>query len=206
MNKFLTRLKNAFRETAYRHLYMSTFFVDNPDKKINLFQNVPGWIYSYVSPHSFWTSSWLEWITLFVKLHTEIFMSEKFDNEMRTFLVSNSDQNFLLVQNALDCIHSYSSSDFTWKNFWLDWKTLFVKLHTETFMSAKLDNDMSTSFIDHPDQKIFLFQKLRSCIHPYSSPLSIWTSFWQDWKTPFMKLHTETFWAQNLTTIWTDFS
>ena len=128
-----------------------------------------------------------------MKLHTEVFMSAKFDNEMNTFLVSNSDQNFLLVQNALECIHSYSSSHCTWTNFWLDWKTLFVKLHTETIMSAKLDNDMSTSFIDHPDQKIFLFHKLQWCIHAYSSPISIWASFWLDWRTPFMKLHSETF-------------
>ena len=32
-----------------------------------------------------------------------------------------------------------------------------MKLHTETFMSANFDSDMSTFYLDNPDQKFFLF-------------------------------------------------
>ena len=80
-------------------------------------------------------------------------MSAKFDNDMSTFLVGNSDQNLLLLQSLLECIHSYSSSYSNWTSSWLDWKKLFVKLHTDTFMSDKFDNDMSTFFVNIPDEK-----------------------------------------------------
>ena len=140
-----------------------------------------------------------------MKLHTDTFLSAKFDNDMRTFFVANPDQKFLLIQNLLLSIHSYSSPHFIWTNSWLDWRILFVKLHTETFISANFDNDMSTFFVDNHDQTIFLFQNLPVCIHSYASAHFIWTSSWLDWKTVFVKLHRDTFWAQNLTTTWVHF-
>ena len=172
---------------------MITFFIDKPDKKFLLFQHLLGCIHSYFSPHFVWTSPWLDWKTLFVKLHTDTLLSAKFDNDMSTFFVDNPDQKFLLFWNLLGCIHSYSSPHFIWTSPWLDWKTLFVKLHTDTLLSAKFDNDMSTFFVDNPDQKFVLFQHLLGCIHSYSRPHSIWTSPWLDWKTLFVKLHNETF-------------
>ena len=171
---------------------MSTFFVDNPDQKFFPFQHLLGCSHSYSSPHSTWTSPWLDWKTLFVKLHTETFIGAKFDNDMNTFLVDNPDQKFLPFQYLLGCIHSYSSPHFIWTSPRLHWKTHFVNLHTETLLSAKFDNDMSTFFVDNPDQKFLPFQHLLGCIHSYSSPHYIWTIPWLDWKTLFMKLHTDT--------------
>ena len=179
---------------------LCTLIIDNPDKKILLFHNLLGCIHSYFSPHSIWTSLWLDWKTLFVTLHTETFICAKFDNDMSTFFVDNPDQKHFLFHNLLVCIQSYSSPHSVWTSLWLDWKTLFVKLHTETFIGAKIDNDMSTFFVDNTDQKLLLFQNLLGCIHSYASTHLIWTSSWLDRKTLFVKLHTDTIWGQNLTT------
>ena len=143
---------------------MRTFFVANPDQKFLLIQNLLLSIHSYSSPHSLWTSSWLDWQSLFVKLHTDTFLSAKLDNDMSTVFVDNPDRKYSLFQELLGCIHSYASPHFIWTNFWLDWRTLFVELQTETFIRAKFDNDMSTIFVDNPDQTIFLFQNLLVCI------------------------------------------
>ena len=61
-------------------------------------------------------------------------------------------------------------------------KTVFVKLHTDTLLSAKFDNDLSTFFVDNPDQKLLPFQKLLEFIHSYCRPHFIWTSSWLVWK------------------------
>ena len=178
------------RKVWQRHEY---FFRRQPRSKIPSDSKLLVSINSYSSPHSVWTSSWLDWKSLFLKLHTDTFLSAKFDNDMSTVFVDNPDQKFFLFQKFLGCIQSYSSPHFNWTNSWLDWRILFVKLHTDTFIDAKFDNDMSTFFVDHQDQKIFLFQNLLGCIHSYSSPHSLWTSRWLDWKTLFVKLHTDTF-------------
>ena len=172
---------------------MRTFFVDNPDQKLIIFQIQLEYIHSYASPHSVWTRSWLDWITLFVKLHTKTFIGAKFDNDMRTFFVDNLDQKLIMFQIQLEYIHSYASPHSVWTRPWLDWKTIFVKLHTETFIGAKFDRDISTLFVDNSDQKFLLFQNILGCIHSYSSTLFNWTSSWLDRKTLFVKLHTETF-------------
>ena len=85
-----------------------------------------------------------------MKLHTETFIGAIFDNDMRTFLVDKPDQNFLLLQNLLRCIHSYSSPHCIWTSPWLHWRTHFLKLHTDTLLSAKFDNDMSSFFRRQP--------------------------------------------------------
>ena len=133
---------------------MSTFFVDKPDQKYFLLQHLLGWINSYSCPHFIGRSPWQDWKTLFVKLHTETFIGAKLDNDMdmSTFFGDNPDQKFLLCQHQLGWIHSYSigwiHSYFSPQSIWtspsLDWQTLFVKLHTDTPLSAKFDNDMST--------------------------------------------------------------
>ena len=139
----------------------STFFVDLPGQKFLLFQNLLGCKLSYSGPHSIWTSPWLDWKILFVKLHTDTFLSAKFDNDMSTFFVENPDKKLLLFQNLLGCIHSYFSPRFIWTSSWLDWKTLFVKLRNETFIGAKFDNEISTFFVDYTVQKFLLFQSLQ---------------------------------------------
>ena len=98
-------------------------------------------------------------------MHTEKFMGAKFDNDMSTFSVDNTNEKLLVFQNQLGCMHSYSSPHSNWKILWLDWKTLFVKLHTDTFLSAKFDNDMSTFFEDTPDLKLPVFQNKQGLIN-----------------------------------------
>ena len=170
----------------------SPFFVDKTDQNFFLFQSLLGCIHSWCSPRFNWTSSWLDWKTLFVKLLTENFIGANFDNDISTFFVDYTDQKFLSLQSLLGCKISYSRPHSIWWSPWLDWKTLLVKLHNDTFLSAKFDNDMSSFFVDNP-KKHFLFQNLLGCIHSYSSPRFIWTSSRLDWKTLFVKLHTESF-------------
>ena len=139
-----------------------------------------------------WTGPWLDWKTLFVKLHNDTLLSAKFDKDMSTFFAEHPDQKFLLIQNLLGCLHSYFSTHFIWTSPWQDWKTLFVILRTETRLSAKFDKEMSTFFVDNPDQYFLLLQHLLGCIHTYFSHHFIWTGPWLDWITLFAKLHTDT--------------
>ena len=172
-----------------------------------MFQFLIKSVHSYTSPLFNWTSSWLYWRTLFVILHTDNFWAQSLTTSWILFFVDNPDQKFLLFWNligrveytptlalisfdqVLDQVEEHFSWNCiptlflaqnlttTWVNFslttqiiiffflrfyweayalilalvsfekfWLDWKTYFVKLHTDTFLSAKFDNDMNTFF------------------------------------------------------------
>ena len=128
--------KKPFREAAYRDCY---------------------WAQNLTMTHSFWTSHWHDWKTLFVRQHIETFMSAKFDNDMSHLFAYKQDQRFLLIQNLQECIHSYSSPHSIWRSPWIDRKTPFKNLHTEIFIGANFDNDISTFYVDKADQKFFLF-------------------------------------------------
>ena len=144
-------------------------------------------------------------IHFFVKLHADTFLSAKFDNDMSEFFVDNPDQKFLLFQHLLGWVHSYSSPHFIWPSSWLYWRKFFVKLHADSFLSAKIANDISSFFVDNPDQNFLLFRNLIGCIHSHSSPHFIWTNPWLDWKHFSWNWTPTFFWAQNLTT-WVNFS
>ena len=176
---------------------MSNFFVDNPAQKLLLFGRLLGCFNSYSGPHSIWKCPWPAWKTFFVKLHNGAFLSAKFlsadfDNDLSIFFVEHPDQKNHLVKSLIGCIHSNSSPHFIWTSRSLDWRTLFVKLHTDIFLSANFGDDMSKFSEDTPDQKIFLFQNLLGCRHSYSSPHSSWTCPWLAWRTLFVKLLTNT--------------
>ena len=47
-----------------------------------------------------------------------------------------------------------------------------MKLHTEVFIGAKFDNDMSTIFLDNPDQKFIVFQKFSDAYTPTTALIS----------------------------------
>ena len=130
-------------------------FHRQPRSKTILFQNLLVCIHSYSSPHSIWKSPWLDWKTPFVKLHTEPFIGAHFDNDLwdyyrrkiwqqhEYFFHRHPRSKILSVfENLLVCIHSYSGPHSIWRGPWLDWKFLFVKLHTETFISAKIEDDL----------------------------------------------------------------
>ena len=159
------------RKTWQWHEY---FFRRSPRSiTLFLFQPLLGCIHSYFSPHFIWTGPWLDWKTLFVKLHTDTPFSAKFDNDLSIFFADNPNQQLFLLQHLLACIHSYSSPHFTWTSPWLELKTLFVKRHTDSLLSAKFDNVMSASFVDNPDQKFLLIQNLVWCLHSCSAPALI---------------------------------
>ena len=147
--------------------------MNNPDKKFILFQFLIRSVHSYTSPLFNWTRSWLYWRTLFVILHTDNFWAQSLTTSWILFFVDNPDQKFLLFRNLLGRVHSYSSTHFIWPSSWPGWRTLFVKLHTDTFFSAKFDNDMGELFVDNPDH-FFLSQILLGSIRSYSGPRFIW--------------------------------
>ena len=129
-----------------------------------------------------------------MKLHTDTFLSAKFEDDKIIFFLGKQVQKLLLFQNLFGCIHPYSSPHFVRTNSWLDWKTIFIKLQTDTFLSAKIGQRLEQYIsVDNPDQIFFLFQNLVGCIHSYSCPHIKWTSSWLDWETLFVKLHTATF-------------
>ena len=84
-------------------------------------------------------------------LHTDKFWAHSLTTSWILFFVDNPDRKFLLFRNLLGRVHSYSSPHFTWPSSWPDWRTLFVKLHTDTFLSAKFENDMSEFFVVNTD-------------------------------------------------------
>ena len=77
---------------------------------------------------------------------------------MINFFVDIKDQNFFLFQNLTVYIHSHSSPHSIWTSLWLDWKKNFVSLHTETFIGAKIDNDMNASLVDNQNKNSFYFR------------------------------------------------
>ena len=182
-----------FLRAKFTQRHKHFFFVDSSDQKFVLFQNLLGCVHCYSSPHFIWTNSWLDWRILFVKLHTDTVLSAKFDNDMSTLFVDDLDQKFLLFKNLLRCVHSYSSPHFNWTGSWLDWRTLFVQLHTDNFLSAKFGNNLSKFFVDNPNQKFFSISEPTEKQPLLFSLHFIWTSPWLDWKTPFVILHTDNF-------------
>ena len=64
-------------------------------------------------------------------------------------------------------------------------KNTFRETACRHFLSAKFDNDISSFFVDNPDQKFLLFKNQIGLVHSYSSPHFIWTSSWLGWKNTF---------------------
>ena len=152
---------------------MSSFFVNNSEQELLLFEKLLGCIDSYSGPHSIWTCPWLAWKTLFVKLHTEIFWAQILATTWVIF--SKTPQNFFLFQNLIGCIYSYSNPSSIWTCPWLDWKSL-LKLHTDNSLRAKFDNDISTFFRRQPRSKNLSAENLLGCTNYHSGSHSVWTS------------------------------
>ena len=129
----------------------------------------------------------------------EYFLSSKFDNVLSTFFVDDLYQILSLFQNLLGLWHSYLGPQPIWTSPWQDWKSLSWNCK-RVFLSSKVDNVLSTFFVDDQYQILPLFQNLPGLWHSYLGPQPIWTSPWQDWKSLFMKLHKSICWARNLTT------
>ena len=260
-NKSLTRLKVTFHETAQEYFWARNlttckyFFVDHQYSILSQLQNLLGLWHSYLDPQSIWTSPWLDWKSLFMKLHKSIFELEIWQRA-KYFFVDHLYSILSLLQNLLGLWHSYLDPQSIWTSPWLDWKSLLMKLHrvfwarnwqrakyffrrspifdiisasnlrglwhsyldpksiwtspwldwrhfswncTRLFLSSKFDNVSSTFFVDHLYPILSLHQNLLGLWDSYLDPQSIWTSPWLDWKSLFMKLH-KCVWARNLTT------
>ena len=141
-----------------------------------------------------------------MKQLTDNFLCAKFHNEESTFFVENPDQKFFLFQNLLVCIHSCSSPHSIWSPPWLVWYTLFVKLHSDTFLSAYLDIDMSIFFVENQIKKSFRF---RTYWYAYTHTLALipFERTFDYSEIRFSGNCTATvFWAQTLATTWAHFS
>ena len=139
LKKTLTRLKVTFHETAQEYFLsskfdnvLSTFFVDHLYPILSPLQNLLRLWHSYLGPQSIWTSPWLDWKSLFMKLHKSVF-SSKFDNVLSTFFVDHLYPILFPLQNLLGLWHSYLGPQSIWRRPWLDWKSLFMKLHKSIF-------------------------------------------------------------------------
>ena len=88
-----------------------------------------GLSYSHLGPQLIWKSPWLDWKSLFIKLHRSSFLSSNFDNVLSTFFVDHLDGKLALLRNLLKLSNSLVDSNFTWKIPSLDWISLFMKLN-----------------------------------------------------------------------------
>ena len=73
-------MKMTFQESAHELFLsskfdnvLSTYFSDQLDQQLTLYQKLIGLWHSYVEPQIIWTSPWLYWKGLFMKVHTNIF-------------------------------------------------------------------------------------------------------------------------------------
>ena len=206
LNKSLTRLKVTFHETAQEYFLSSkfdnvssTFFVDHLYPILSLHQNLLGLWHPYLDPQSIWTSPWLDWKALFMKLHKSIFELEIWQRAKYFFrrspifdIISASEPTRIMTLLLRPSIHLNKSLTRL--------KVTFHETAQEYFLSSKFDNVSSTFFKDHLYPILSLRQNLLGLLHAYLDPQSIWTSPWLDWKSLFMKLHKSIFWARNLTT------
>ena len=153
---------------------LSTFFSEQLDQQLALYQNLLGLWHSYIDPQIIWTSPSLYWKRLFMKTHKSD-LSSKFDNVLSTFFSDQLDQQLFLYQNLLELWHSYIDPQIIWTSPSLYWKRLFMKTHKSN-LSSKFDNVLSTFFSDQLDQQLALYQNLLGLWHSYIDPQIIWTS------------------------------
>ena len=144
LNKSLTILKMTFYEIAQAQFLsgkfdnvVSTFFVNHLDQKLSLIQNLLGLWHSYIEPQLIWTSPWLYWKWLFMKLHKHSFWAWNWQLS-KYFFVNHLDQKLSLIQNLLGLRHSYIDPQFIWTSPWPYWKWLFMKLQKHSFWAWNL--------------------------------------------------------------------
>ena len=140
LNKSLTIMKMTFQESAHELFLsskfdnvLSTYFSEQLDQQLTLYQKLIGLWHSYVEPQIIWTSPWLHWKGLFMKVHTNIFFSSKFDNVLSTYFSDQLDHQLTLYQKLIGLWHSYVEPQIIWTSPWLYWKWLFRKVHTNFF-------------------------------------------------------------------------
>ena len=208
-NKSLTRLKITFHETAQEYflsskfdIVLSTFFVDELNQILSLFQNLLRLWHSYLGPQPIWSKPWQEVKSVFMKLQNctrvffelEIWQRSKYFFRRRSLskIISFSEPTRVMTLPLRTSTHLNKSLTRL--------KITFHETAQEYFLSSKFDIVLSTFCVDDLYQILSLFQNLLGLWHSYLGPQPIWTSPWQDWKSLFMKLHKSIFWARNLTT------
>ena len=173
--------------------HLSSFFVEQTDQNFLLFLNLLWEIHTYNSPQFSRISSRLDWKTLFVKLIRENFFSSNSGNHPSTFFRGSTKSNFLLFWNLLGGIHSSASPQSSRTSARLDWKTIFVKLSQDSFLSSESDNHLSTCFVEQPNQKFLSSPNQLGGIQSSASRQSSSKCPRLDWKTNFTKLSQDNF-------------
>ena len=184
---------------------LSTFFVDDLYQILSLFQNLLGLWHSYLGPQPIWTSPWQDWKSLFMKLHKSIFELEIWQR-VEYFFRRRPLSNITFVSEPTRIMILLLRTSTHLNKSLTRLKINFLETAREYFLSSKFDNVLSTFFVDVLYQILSLFQNLLGFWHSYLGHQPIWTSPWQDWKSLFLKLHENIFWARNLTTCWVLFS
>ena len=178
LNKTLTRLKVTFHETAQEYFLsskfdnvLSTFFVDHLYSMLSLLQNLLRLWHSYLGPQSIWTSPWLDWKSLFMKLHKSIFELEIWQRVKYFFrrspifdIISASEPTRIMTLLLGPSIHLNKSLTIL--------KVTFHETAQEYFLSSKFDNVLSTFFVDHLYPILSLLQNLLGLWHSYLGPQS----------------------------------
>ena len=155
---------------------------------------------SSLDPQFNWISPWLGWKAIYVeKLYSE-FLSAKFDNVSDTFFVYHLGQKIFPPQTVLGQWHSSLDPQFIWISPWLGWKAIYVETLYSEFLSAKFDSVSSTFFIYHLVQKFIPLKTVLGQWHSSLDPQFIWLSPWLGWKTIYIEILNNEFWARNLTT------
>ena len=131
---------------------VSTFFVNQLDQKLSLIQNLLGLWHSYIEPQLIWTSPWLYWKWLFMKLHKHSFWAWNWQLS-KYFFVNHLDQKLSLIQNLLELRHSYIDPQFIWTSPWLYWKWLFW-ICTSTVFEREIWQRIKFFFRKPPRSKI----------------------------------------------------
>ena len=144
---------------------LSTFYSDQLDQQLALYQNLLGLWHSYVDPQFNWTSPWLHWNSLFNENAQQYFLSSKSDNVLSTFYSDQLDWQLALYQNLLGLWHSYVDPQFNWTSPWLHWNSLFYENAQKYFLSSKSDNVLSTFYSDQLDRQLALYQNLLGLWH-----------------------------------------
>ena len=184
LNKSLTILKRTFHENANEYFLssnfdnaLSTFLSDQLDQQLTPYQNLIETWHSYVDPQIIWTSPWLYWKGLFMKVQRIFFELEIWQRTKFFFLrPARSTINPLSEPNRTMTLLRRTSNHLNKSLTIL--KRTFHENANEYLLSSNFDNALSTFLSDQLDQQLTPYQNLIEIWHSYVDPQIIWTSPW----------------------------
>ena len=145
----------------------------------------------YLGPQSIWRRPWLDWKSLFMKLHKSIFELEIWQR-VKYFFRRSPISNIISASEPTRIMTLLLRTSIHLKKTLTRLKVTFHETAQEYF-ELEFDNVLSTFFVDHLYPILSPLQNLLRLWHSYLGPQSIWTSPWLNWKSLFMKLHKSVF-------------